>query len=194
MALIYDPRLSTPEPLDVPRWDDAVPETVPTSLPTLGLSLGLPRLSLDNLRNFTTTQASEPTETAKVGAGTAATKQGGSGAYKGTTGLPEQRGSAPYGFQPNMWADLGAMNAAMKAAGLGTFTITDGWRSYDAQVALKKKKPGLAARPGTSRHGLGIAADLGLTSRQAKWVRQNANRFGLNVPMPSKEPWHLEAL
>jgi len=110
----------------------------------------------------------------------------------GVTGLPEHRGDAPYGFQTYMWNSLSRMNAAMKAAGIGTFTITDGFRSYQQQVDLKKRKPNLAATPGRSKHGLGIAADLKMTPAQQKWVQENAHRFSLKVPMPGKEPWHIE--
>ena len=85
---------------------------------------------------------------------------------------------------------LGAANAAMKASGLGTFTITDGWRSYAAQVEAKRKKGRLAATPGRSVHGIGMAADLGLTRRQFEWLKENGARFGLqNLP---SESWHWQ--
>lgn len=108
----------------------------------------------------------------------------------GKTGLDSQRGSAKYGLQPQMWSRLSQANAAMKAAGLGTFGITDGWRSYAAQVDVKRRKPTLAATPGTSVHGLGLAADLDMTAAQTAWLKKNGSRFGL-VNLPS-EAWHWQ--
>lgn len=126
--------------------------------------------------------------------GSGGTKSGGLGlsayGFTGNSGQASQRGSAAFGFQPPMWAALQAANAAMKAAGLGTFGITDGWRSYDAQVALKAKKPTLAATPGRSVHGVGLAADLRLSNKQLQWLYKNGKNYGL-VNLPS-ESWHWQ--
>jgi hypothetical protein len=72
--------------------------------------------------------------------------------------------------------------------------ITDSYRSYAEQVDLADRKGlysqgGLAAKPGTSDHGWGLAVDLDLDSRAQTWMRANAGRFGFveNVP---REPWH----
>ena len=110
--------------------------------------------------------------------------------YSGTTGTKGTKGSAPYGFQAPMWSALQAANKAMAAAGLGHFGITDGWRSYDAQVSLKAKKGNLAATPGRSVHGLGYAADLRLSKAQLDWLYKNGSRYGL-VNLPS-ESWHWQ--
>lgn len=112
--------------------------------------------------------------------------------YSGNSGVKGTRGTAQYGLNAKFWDALGAANAAMRAAGLGTFGITDGWRSYESQVDLKKRKPGLAATPGRSVHGIGLASDLRFTPAQAKWMQANASKFGLIVPMPGKEPWHVQ--
>lgn len=110
--------------------------------------------------------------------------------FRGVTGGSAQRGKAKFGFQPEMWKALSAANAGMAAAGLGTFGITDGFRSYSSQVSLKKKKPNLAATPGRSVHGLGLAADLKLTARQQKWLEANGAKYGL-LRLPS-EAWHWQ--
>jgi LAS superfamily LD-carboxypeptidase LdcB len=81
--------------------------------------------------------------------------------------------------------------------------LTDSYRSYASQVALAARKPGLAARPGTSEHGWGLAADLcggaeGPGTPQHRWLRQNAPRFGWDNPAWARpggrrpEPWHWE--
>jgi len=89
-----------------------------------------------------------------------------------------------------MWNALNRANAALSSAGLGKFGITDGWRSYESQVALKKKKPKLAATAGRSVHGLGLAADLRLTNAQYQWLLKNGASYGL-VNLPS-ESWHWQ--
>jgi hypothetical protein len=90
------------------------------------------------------------------------------------------------------------------AATFGTpLCVTDAYRSYDAQVAVADEKPLLAAHPGRSNHGWGIATDLcgGIQSfdtPQHQWMLDNAMLFGWfhpawAEPTGSKpEPWHWE--
>jgi LAS superfamily LD-carboxypeptidase LdcB len=70
-------------------------------------------------------------------------------------------------------------------------------------VALRSAKRGLAAPPGTSNHGDGVAVDLcgGIESFGTKahaWMRANAGRFGWVHPSwagprgKRPEPWHWE--
>lgn len=81
--------------------------------------------------------------------------------------------------------------------------VTDSYRSYARQVDVYRRKPGLAAVPGTSRHGWGMAVDLGcgvaqFGSPNYNWMRANARRFHFVHPSwaePSgsmPEPWHWE--
>ncbi len=86
--------------------------------------------------------------------------------------------------------------AAARANGL-ELRITDSYRSYDDQVELASFKGlyqngGLAAVPGTSNHGWGLAvdADVGDPAVMA-WLRANGPRFGWVESVP-REPWHLE--
>jgi hypothetical protein len=92
-----------------------------------------------------------------------------------------------------------AMRAAAQADGI-TWSITDSYRTYETQVRLARElglysEGGLAARPGTSNHGWGLALDLGggvnrNGTPQNNWLRANANRFGFfTIP---REPWHWE--
>jgi hypothetical protein len=72
--------------------------------------------------------------------------------------------------------------------------ITDSYRSYDAQVDVAARKGlysqgGLAAAPGTSPHGWGLAVDLDLDDRAQAWMRANAGTFGFAEDTP-REPWH----
>ena len=72
--------------------------------------------------------------------------------------------------------------------------ITDSYRSYTEQVDLARRKGlysqgGLAAKPGTSEHGWGMAADLDLNGKALSWMKQHGAEYGFvnNVP---RESWH----
>lgn len=98
-----------------------------------------------------------------------------------------------------------ALNAAYKGAFGQDICITDSYRSYEAQVDVKRRKPGLAAVPGTSNHGWGLAMDLcgGIQTfgtPQHEWMSKNAQRFGWFHPDWAKangskpEAWHFESI
>ncbi|MCU1398004.1 MAG: peptidase and DD-carboxypeptidase VanY/endolysin [Acidimicrobiales bacterium] len=75
--------------------------------------------------------------------------------------------------------------------------VTDSYRSYDEQVDLARRKGlyadgGLAAVPGTSNHGWGLAVDADVTGKAAlQWLQDNGHRFGFVQAVP-REPWHWE--
>lgn len=95
------------------------------------------------------------------------------------------------------------MSAAYaKSFGRG-ICVTDSYRSYAAQVDVYRRKPNLAAIPGRSNHGWGLAADLGcgiqtFGSAPYRWMKAHAPSFGFfhpgwAEPGGSKpEPWHWE--
>lgn len=81
--------------------------------------------------------------------------------------------------------------------------LTDAYRSLASQQRLYASKPGLAARPGTSNHGWGVAVDLcgGVQSfgtREYEWLSVNAAKVGWTNPGWARrsgsrpEPWHWE--
>ena len=81
--------------------------------------------------------------------------------------------------------------------------VTSSYRPYGAQVAVYREKPGLAAVPGTSNHGWGLAVDLGcgverFGSDAHRWMKANAGQFGWIHPDWAQqggsrpEPWHWE--
>ena len=91
--------------------------------------------------------------------------------------------------------------AAMRAAATrdgATIEVTDGYRSFDRQVDLKQRKGWLAARPGTSMHGWGIAVDFDMGVTDFSWLRRHAADFGWVHPPWAQpggskpEPWHWE--
>ena len=70
----------------------------------------------------------------------------------------------------------------------------DSYRTYDSQVDLAERKGlykdgGLAAVPGTSDHGWGMAVDLSLDAGAQAWMRQHAGEYGFVEDTP-REPWH----
>lgn len=77
--------------------------------------------------------------------------------------------------------------------------VTSGFRTYEEQERLYREKgPGWAARPGTSNHERGIAADLSYngSGQLPGWVHQKAAEFGIQFPLKDRavkpEPWHAE--
>ena len=99
-----------------------------------------------------------------------------------------------------LWAPAAAsyqsMAAAARADGVD-LRVTDSYRGYDNQVLLAQRKGltiqgGLAAVPGTSNHGWGLAVDFDLHDpATATWVRTHAGQFGW-VQASAREPWHWE--
>lgn len=104
---------------------------------------------------------------------------------------------------------VGAMVQAAAADGID-LKITSAYRSPELQAQLwqaaleKYGDPEIAdnwvARPGMSKHNEGLAVDFagkngGLlrdaNSPEAQWIKANAARFGLDVPL-SNEPWQVE--
>jgi hypothetical protein len=90
------------------------------------------------------------------------------------------------------------------AGAFGTpLCVTDSYRTYDAQVVVAAEKPTLAAEPGHSNHGWGLAADLcggieAFDTPTHQWMVDNAPRFGWFHPEWAEldgskpEPWHWE--
>lgn len=72
--------------------------------------------------------------------------------------------------------------------------ITDSYRPLAVQERLAKEKGlysqgGLAAVPGTSNHGWGVATDLDMDGPALEWMRENGWRYGFVEDVP-REPWH----
>ncbi len=98
---------------------------------------------------------------------------------------------------------LAELNVAYRKQFGTSLSITDSYRSYQQQVSVRARKPGMTARPGTSQHGWGLAVDLagGVQNEDVRyrWLRANAPRFGWDHPTWARaggsgpyEPWHWE--
>ncbi|WP_062213840.1 M15 family metallopeptidase [Demequina oxidasica] len=74
--------------------------------------------------------------------------------------------------------------------------MTDSYRTYQSQVITKARKGHMAAPPGTSNHGWGMAVDL--YPESAAWLTANGAKFGWVHPAWARpggslpESWHLE--
>lgn len=98
---------------------------------------------------------------------------------------------------------LTALNALFVRQFGVNIPLTDSYRSYEQQLAVKAAKPYLAAVPGTSNHGWGIAVDFGSPihtgiSAEYAWLRVHGPDFGWDNPVWARldgskpEPWHFE--
>lgn len=95
------------------------------------------------------------------------------------------------------------LSSAFRQAFGKNLCITDSYRSYSAQVDLYGRKPSLAALPGTSNHGWGVAVDLcggvdKFGTAQYQWMVAHAGAYGWVHPSwadqggSREEPWHWE--
>jgi len=96
-----------------------------------------------------------------------------------------------------------ALSAARRAATGQPLCVTDSYRSYAGQVDVFRRKPSLAATPGRSQHGWGLALDLcGGVERFGtevhEWLRVNGPSYGWIHPAWAQpggsrpEAWHWE--
>lgn len=119
-----------------------------------------------------------------------------------TEGLCELWGTGNYA-RADAAVALAALNEAYVQKYGSNMCITDGYRSLSSQYTLKSTKGGLAATPGKSEHGWGLAVDLCASTYQGtaktQWLRTNAPLFGWDNPAWARpggsgatEPWHWE--
>lgn len=94
------------------------------------------------------------------------------------------------------------LNAAYHERFGDQMCVRSSYRGYNKQKRLYESMPaGMAARPGNSKHGIGIAVDLcdGVqreSSPQFKWLEDNSEKYGWIHPKwaysSPYEPWHWE--
>ncbi|MEV6924268.1 M15 family metallopeptidase [Dactylosporangium sp. NPDC051485] len=108
-------------------------------------------------------------------------------------GALQRVGGTDHRLQAPAATSLEALMSAARRDGVH-IGITDSYRSYAEQVDLVRRKGlysqgGLAAKPGTSDHGWGLAVDLDLDAKAQAWMRANAGRYSFAETTP-REPWH----
>jgi hypothetical protein len=98
---------------------------------------------------------------------------------------------------------LSELNRNFRAAFGRDMCITDSYRSLAEQRRVAYAKPGLAATPGTSNHGWGLAIDLCTSENRSQsvmsWLSENGPTYGWDNPDWARrggsgayEPWHWE--
>lgn len=108
--------------------------------------------------------------------------------YEEMTRLGQGAGTDIF-LRPDMAANFRAFRRFAAEEGQ-PLAAREGYRDWNAQAAADARHgPGLAAPPGRSNHGIGVAVDL--ANYDHDWVAENAEKFGLYQPM-SWEPWHWQ--
>lgn len=101
---------------------------------------------------------------------------------------------------------LERLNTAHRARFGTNLVVTSSYRDLDTQVATKAERGELAAEPGTSNHGRGLAIDLAHTGTVGQfdtprylWLKEHAAEYGWHHPAAmepggtgAQEPWHWE--
>lgn len=102
-------------------------------------------------------------------------------------------------LQPEAAIAITAMNDYYRAVFGHNICLDDSYRSLGDQYSVKATRGYLAAAPGTSMHGWGLAVDLcssALAGASGDWIRANAATYGwVNPPWAKSskyEPWHWE--
>lgn len=86
-----------------------------------------------------------------------------------------------------------AMAAAARRDGV-VLSVSDSYRSLEDQQNMVDSHGhyddgGLAAEPGTSAHGWGLAVDVDIDARTLRWMRAHASQYGFAEDV-AREPWH----
>lgn len=132
----------------------------------------------------------------------------------GTARPASRNGEIPASDLCTLWVDgqqlrgdaavaLAELNFNFRAAFGRDLCLTDTYRSLADQRRVAAAKPGLAASPGTSNHGWGLAIDLCSSDSRSSsvmgWLQDNGPTFGWDNPKWARpggsgayEPWHWE--
>ncbi|WP_228373651.1 M15 family metallopeptidase [Demequina soli] len=102
-------------------------------------------------------------------------------------------------MRPDAAMALAALNEQFKTEFGTDICIASSYRSLSQQYSTKATRGYLAATPGTSMHGLGLAVDFCRTHASGvyyAWLSRNAGTYGFWNPDWAKttkyEPWHWE--
>lgn len=163
------------------------------------------QLSAANARLTATRRAVQPRYrgTAVAARCTGASTRGDANGFLDPAALCPLDGAPGAALRADAAAAFNRMTAAARADRGTALCVTDSYRPYAGQVAVFRRTPALAAVPGTSRHGLGTAVDLGCGAQRFgsaayRWLKANGPRFGFVHPGwaeprgATPEPWHWE--
>ena len=208
--------MSTPAPKTVPNSIAAVAMAPAPAFPRLGTTA---LLGVETVRVIPVAVAPGPPALLAAPDHILVSNPSGAGqqpVLPGCTGIPRitnaPNGELPLNSLCTLWdprhrvrADaavaLAKLNIAYRRRFGQDICLTDSYRTLSAQRRLKAIKPGLAATPGTSEHGWGLAVDLcggvesGTGSVRYQWLRANGPAYGWDNPDWARggyEPWHWE--
>jgi hypothetical protein len=117
--------------------------------------------------------------------------------------LTELSWSAGEYLRPDAAVELEHLNTAFRAEFGHDLKVLDSYRTFADQVTTRQTRGNLAATPGMSNHGWGVAVDLGPSTDtfgtpEHDWMVTNAPKFGWDQPSWARingtkpEPWHWE--
>ncbi len=106
-------------------------------------------------------------------------------------------------LRPDAAVALSALNEAFRAEFGRDVCLVSSYRTVSSQASLRSTRGGLAAAPGKSMHGWGLAIDLCSQETGSKkvyaWLNENGPVYGWANPSWAKrggggsfEPWHFE--
>ncbi|WP_396044592.1 D-alanyl-D-alanine carboxypeptidase family protein [Cellulomonas sp. P22] len=107
-----------------------------------------------------------------------------------------------YQLRADAAVSLAVLNQAFVARFGADLCISSAYRTYGQQQSVKAQKGGLAAAPGKSNHGWGLAVDFcsqETTGARWTWLNENAPSYGWDNPEWARpggsgpyERWHWE--
>ncbi len=104
--------------------------------------------------------------------------------------LPPMLTDKTNGLNPELLKRFDAFRTYMYQKHGVTLEINSGYRSTEKQAYLYRTMPrGMASAPGTSLHEKGEAIDYRPASPT---YNQDLAKFGLKIPYPGVENWHVE--
>ncbi|WP_164545171.1 M15 family metallopeptidase [Antribacter gilvus] len=110
-----------------------------------------------------------------------------------------------YALRADLLPTLVALDTAYQQAFGVHLTINSAYRTYDDQLGVYEPSSPIAAPPGCSTHGLGVAADFGggvqtFGTPQYQWLKANSAAHGWEHPSWAEpggrvpEPWHWQSV
>ena len=114
------------------------------------------------------------------------------------------RGRRRTSSAPTCWTAWSTLDAAYSEAFGEHLTINSSYRTYESQELYDPSSP-IAAPPGCSNHGLGLAVDIGggvetFDTVQYDWLKPHAESYDWTHPDFAEpdgrvpEPWHWESV
>lgn len=128
------------------------------------------------------------------GEGTGSVSKTMSGANADLSSVSSPRGTHLEKLNDVFASRLGSMAKEFEERTGRKLSVSDGFRTYEQQADLKRRKPGLAAEPGMSMHEYGYAVDLDSKDAEEAIAMGLGEKYGLDYLKGRKltERWHWQ--